>query len=461
VSGKVVKRLPIKNNGSAIFAEIYGAYSLSLHRRLKAMSKNSKKPSLRQSLPATTLDEIIQDIDFSVPFGALPDASPEGSEGAGKANGQALISCPFQIVNYGLDTLHISYDVELQNPELLKKLKKVKDSIQRSDEVERTFEILDNGANHFKWNLQRTGSKLYPFVLRTGDLILCMSTRKVGSKIPNMALHVGSLSCAQDLRSTLNTFKFWLSCVGVEIAKESVSRVDICSDIIHDIKKGRLEKVTQYITQARDTHLFYSHRKFTGIQWGSGDIVARIYDKQLQMKQQQQIEKMKFFNHLWETEETTPVTRVEFQIRRKALTEMIGDKDTTVDDVISRMGDIWVYCTTKWIRHSSKYVDVKNNNQKQAPISFFWESIQNAYEYQTKKISRNRKQKHINIPALRRQAIGVLTSVLAGLGVKADCFFEVVDTLQEIVASDLSDYMALPDFAHKYNARLTRSVVSF
>jgi hypothetical protein len=374
--------------------------------------------------------------------------------------GQTPITCPAQVANAGYDTFHISLDLHGFTHDFFEDLKTKKLNLQSSDTQEAVFEFLDNGSKCFQWNLQRTGIKLYPYVFRTGDLILGLSVRQPGSSIPNACLKIGSLSCHQDVAKLFKDFKWWLCNIGVTVLDHKVSRADICSDIKVDIKKQHLDKITRFITRARDSDVRYSSRKLSGVNFGSGDIMCRIYDKPLEMNQKSAAEKIMFFNDLWGTNLGESVTRVEFQLRRKSIVQFFKGK-TTLDVFLNRAGDLWQYLTKEWLRHCDRYVDRDHKHQSRSTLSSFWSIVQQAFALKKKKLTRKRDQKHINIPALRKQAIGIYTTILAGLGHVAEDFFDVIRTASDILAEDLNTVMREPGFDKAYRVKINRAVVSF
>ena len=85
-------------------------------------------------------------------------------------------------------------------------------------------------------------------------------------------------------------------------------------------------------------------RHYETFQLGKNNLV-RIYDKCRELKARPQ--KM-WETHLWgEHKDCKTVTRVEFQLRR----EMLKQLDiNTLDDLQSRIGEIWAYLTQMWFR---------------------------------------------------------------------------------------------------------------
>lgn len=85
-------------------------------------------------------------------------------------------------------------------------------------------------------------------------------------------------------------------------------------------------------------------RHYETFQLGKNNLV-RIYDKYRELKARPQ--KM-WETHLWgEHKDCKTVTRVEFQLRRELLKQL---GINTLDDLQSRIGEIWAYLTQMWFR---------------------------------------------------------------------------------------------------------------
>jgi hypothetical protein len=420
------------------------------------MPKNTSKNPLSQFSVS-----VFPSVSTLLPCSGLPVEACQGLPGCPEPQGgREPVSPPPQIVNFGIDTLDVTFDTECTNGNMWTRLKEAKSNLRSSDEQEIAFKFLENGSDCMTWNLQRSGSKWHEYVLVTGDIRLGLSPRKQGSAIPNMALHVGSMSCQKGLKETIQTFKFWLPLIGIRIIEEKVSRVDPAVDVKHDIRTGEIDQIDNYISRARKQNLFHTDRKFNAIVIGSGDIQCRMYDKPLEMSVKGDAEKYVFFHDLWQVPIGTPITRVEFQLRRTPIKEFFTE-NTRIDTILDRLSDLWQYLVNDWLRHSCDPVDRENNNQSRAKNSDFWNYVVAAGRDIKEALARNRKQIHVNIPALRRQVTGIMTTILAALGHPAECFFEIIDTIQKIVAEDIGEAMAEPGFMKKYVTKQTRAIVSF
>jgi hypothetical protein len=85
-----------------------------------------------------------------------------------------------------------------------------------------------------------------------------------------------------------------------------------------------------------------SGRRLSGLTFGRGDVVARIYDKTLELRSRGQTWPMAVWTNL---DVEAPVWRIEFQYRRRALTTF-GLR--TLASVLSARQDLWEY-GTRWL----------------------------------------------------------------------------------------------------------------
>jgi len=383
--------------------------------------------------------------------------SGRGAAGAGaQSGGQAPISCPLALVNAAVDTLSLTIKGEISE-RLLASLKEKKASLQETTSDCQYVEFGETTI--FSWNLQRTGVKLYPYVLKTGDVSFYLSSRKSNSSLPSLQLNIGSLSCQDNLPELLSSFHRWCKYHQIIIKEEMVSRIDLCADIASPISDHQLWNQAKMITRAEKTAIYYSNRKLSGVQVGAGDIVLRMYDKILELSDKQATHKTEFFQKIWGG--VSCLTRVEFQLRRPAVKSLCPGV-TDFKTVAGKIPNIWKYLTHKWFRQSAKSVDRLNRNQGRSTTSKFWLVVQSAFDSFTfPPAARNKKKKHININALIEQAAGVMLTVCAAVGHVEDDVFGIMATISETLQSRVFDLMNLPGFAHDFNARAAYALVTF
>lgn len=372
--------------------------------------------------------------------GFLPASPGESFEG-----GQTPISCPPQIVenppvlSLGIDSLVLNVRLKLP-PRLLEELKNKKELVQKTSEE---CESVQFGATDlFTWSILRHGAKFYPYILKTGDVILYVSEREHDNPNPPCQLHIGSMSCNDGIDSLLASLKMWLSYYGAEWVTEQVSRIDCYVDIETSMKDSGIENRDHHITRAKKCSVHYDGYKTTGIQVGKSDIVFRAYDKKLELEQKGSTEKQMFFIGKW-GKDPEHVTRAEFQLRRPAVKELIPG-NTSWNEVKAALPGVWAYLTT-WFRHTTEPLSAQreNNNQHLAESSAFWKVVESTLEQwrtmfgEILKTIRNRTKRHADIGPLLDQAAGCMISVAAALGIQPELFaiLGTVDKLKDFIAT--------------------------
>ncbi len=248
----------------------------------------------------------------------------------------------------------------------------------------------------------------YRWHLKSGDIHLFFSIRNPTGDTPNVFVEIGSMPCwSPGHQEVVEAIIDQLQEVGGSILKIRVSRVDLCADCIGlPFLKTGLHKRKLWIKQARNFGLRGSGINYNSMDIGLGGRIAfRSYDKRNELKNNPA--KESFFNEIWELDdEKTPVTRVEFEIKKKALKEF---KIETYKDLLEKLPGLWDYLTNKWFRLAEK--PVNRTHQQEAKISSFWKIIQKVkWSGIKQKLKRIRKPRR-SIDMLLDQAAGIALSV--------------------------------------------------
>lgn len=369
---------------------------------------------------------------------------------------------PFR-VSRGLDFLKVSFWLEW-NPQVgsfLEILEFMKKQVQDT-EKDCIPVFKENG---FDWNLYRTGTSKYTFRLKSGDITLLFNRRKASGEIPNCRLEVGSLSCwSPGFFSIYERVKTFLACYGGKVAKERVSEVHLAADFIGtDIKTVDLCDQSKWIIRAHDFNphdkipLYrddqepesdgldfnphFTHRRFTGVDMGKGNLMLRIYDKVTELKRSRATHKQQIFSEIWGFKkfDEQAVTRVEYQVRRPKLREFAKDEEKQIDtvaDLLEALRSLWHYLTMEWTRHTASPVN-RNHNQSKAKVSEFWQKVQAVVWSGVFGYIRNHPVKHKDVVMLRKQARGCLMSVCSSLEVEPDDIDKIVHLCKELIEEDL------------------------
>lgn len=372
--------------------------------------------------------------------------------------GVTLISSPSQVANFGIDTIEIGFHVAFDHPEkIFPALAEQKSWLQSGSGNEIHFKF--GKTDLFSWNLQRTGTKQYPYMMCTADISLGLTPQLHTGNKPNVFLKIGSMSCQEGLEDTIRRFKNWLHYIGGTIFEEKISRIDIATDIKEHIENTSIEDYHRHICRSRFCDPHIDDRKLAGITIGRGAILLRVYDKIREMESKQAHEKQSFFAYLWGGEQKQ-ITRAEFQLRRKPIKEMFPE-DSRSETVIKALPKIWRYLTEEWFRHADGYVDRENKHQSRSEVSNFWEIVQKSAGFSRTSIKRTKKQIHIDIPALKKMVRGCMVAIAAGLGHVYDDFFGIMSTCRDVLENEIASHMETAEYRKKFALKQAAAYVTF
>lgn len=382
-----------------------------------------------------------------------------------------------------IDTLDLNlyFDLSTLKEGLFKELKDLKNELQMGNNSYGDFQ--PNKKNRFfSFSLSRTGIKFFPYLLNCGDVTLALSSRCVNdSSMPSARLHIGSLSSQDDVLRVIREITGWLSLFGVKVVKDTVSRVDVCCDMLQDIKDESLLLYDdeRFVTCSRWFGFFKECKKVTGVQFGKGDVVLRMYDKIVELNKSSHKEHKKtFFYNMWLgildtskhyskemmknsliNDELT-VTRVEFQLRKKFLDDFLTHG--SFSDFLNNINDIWVYLTRDWIRHSANEIDRENRHQDRVEISAFWEAVSSALWVHAGKTRVKKRHLYKSEKGLREQLQGLLVTLCAGKGYESLNFFGMIGEVQKIAREEILLAMKnVDDFTHRFNVKQNSFILSF
>ncbi len=353
---------------------------------------------------------------------------------------------------------------------LFKNLQIKKDYLQStSTETETLFEF-GRGSKYFNFNIQRNGVKFYPYILKAGDVTLLLSSRDSESSIPSARLQIGSISCQNGTREIFDTIKKWLHLYGLKLVRNSVSRVDVCHDFMVNLKDRRLKLYNDdyIVSKARKSSLHRENRKISGVQYGRGDIVLRIYDKLQELKGSHNLHKLHFFMEKWgkelekrkENKSLSHVTRVEFQLRGDVLKEFF--KHGTYNEMIKNIYKIWKYLTNDWFRHCSHEIDRDNRHQDKSRLSYFWQTVQKINNIKEKIIRTKRDIKYKSLKGLRDQMKGLFVTICAGMGHQPDDLFGMMCTANTLVKEEIESlYDNYEEFKRDFQIRQNKYQLTF
>lgn len=161
-----------------------------------------------------------------------------------------------------------------------------------------------------------------------------------------------------------------------EVSATTIARCDLTLDVcgpMPTLSPDLREVVTRARSRSeRGVLEFERNSSSAGVEtyrFGKNDLLGRIYDKRKEALRSNK----DWFKVLWASQgwgEDEPVTRVEFQGRRKFLRKY---QVNTVEDLDAQMGDVWKYLVERWLTIR----DVADDGHRHRwPMSDFWRCVQ-------------------------------------------------------------------------------------
>lgn len=265
----------------------------------------------------------------------------------------------------GIDSMYISFTGNLKKGlnELLCEKKTLAQSDDEKKQALATMEIEDH---HFE--VSDKGSRYYSYIL-TDNWYQIKITASKRQKIPTIYVQIKSelLNCLGHeyamckLREIVNKLL-------VSREKETISRSDIFVDFVTNTDIERIDK-RSFVTKTRKIDKHWDGG-FTRWSLGLGGIIStRLYDKTVEIKKS----KKDYLREIWGKsgcDALQEVWRVEFQLEREFLGQM---SVKTYSDLLSKVNDIWRYCTCDWLRLA---IDDDTQNRTRWKTDPLWEMIQ-------------------------------------------------------------------------------------
>jgi hypothetical protein len=332
----------------------------------------------------------------------------------------------YQILSSGIDTLNLAIYVEwLIN--IFGYLDELKEKAKNSDhEVEGIFKLEDS-SKEWKFNIKPFGGKGYSWILSSNDYTLKIGDWSDVRSRPSLMVEIRSETL---LRMGAENAVLWIleliAGIGTKIISVKPSRGDLYLDILVPADMWS-DKIMDYaVTKAREYDIHKKSCTFTGVTIGRGKIIARIYDKGLEVLTKSK--KLYMFN-IWGFDQIPPgmiVIRIEFQLRREAIKSLQIDQ---VIDLFELENNVWVYLTN-WL----KFQDRPGEHHTQRTTLDWWKKVQDGYKGCQEATPAIRIEAvRIDKRRLALQSLGLLTSLHAAVleenGADENHQVELVDSI--------------------------------
>ena len=243
---------------------------------------------------------------------------------------------------YGIDSLYLSFQGELSEEGSIR-LETARESAR--SELDREKAVAQISILDHQFTAGPSGGKLFRH--RLSDHAYWIQIKSQHAR--NRPLAVGQIAShyltGAGVESAANELRLILSSLGEVEPGASVTRLDLFVDFVSPFALDSWPDEA-WVTRARFQDRHRVDSRFTGWSIGRGAIMARLYDKTIQIKTSGQ----NYLEDLWRAkgwDGVSPVYRLEFQFRNEILRQLDSHR---YPEVLERLGGLWVYATQKWLR---------------------------------------------------------------------------------------------------------------
>ena len=258
------------------------------------------------------------------------------NRGPPKNRDEALTSS-VRVLAAGIDSLYVSFKGEV-DAAWLDAVALLKGRAQETGQPQVFLPVDDRKAL-----VQPSGWGSYRYWLRCGDFDVFLgrgqSMPAAYARIASEFIHeVGPIRALADLKS-------FVGALLDQVDETICSRVDIYADFQGWVPVS--EDYHRFVTRSRrnTSHIAVHHdgRRFTGFTFGRDAMVARLYDKSLEIAHSGK----RWMHEVWGAgfDTSAPVWRLEFQLRREVLAEC---SLTSPEDVLALRPNLWAYAM-QWL----------------------------------------------------------------------------------------------------------------
>lgn len=316
---------------------------------------------------------------------------------------------PEHIKANGIDTLTFSVTGEWKSIEWFSYFASLKKEAQETSlEVPGTIRT-DNLPEGWSFRMKPSGTDGYEWLLNSNDYTLRIGKWATATTKPNVIVEIRAETLwrlgTEEACSMILTM---LSDMGIDIAVAKPSRVDLCLDILLPESLWKRELIDYVVTRADERNTYMTKKNsISGFIFGKKHLMARLYDKPLEIKKKSQ----KYWMYdIWGIDEIPRhkvMVRVEYEIKRAILRQM---RIKTMAELFEKQASLWVYCTKKWL----KFQDNPGSYRMKRNDMEWWKVIQNGYEKAQGATPAIRERiLKLDIDQLSRQAYGLLLSIAA------------------------------------------------
>ncbi|PLY16769.1 MAG: hypothetical protein C0631_02695 [Sedimenticola sp.] len=388
----------------------------------------------------------------SLPSGGQTTISPPAKVKLGKTETRPLAS--------GIDSLNLAIDVHWSNTDFFTHLRTAKDQAKKL-RADFSIEIpIDGDAEPCPFAVKPHGHDGYEWMLTNREMTLSVGNWQVPQSRPSLFVesrsealwHLGAEKAIEKIKNLI------LANGGTKVEIKP-SRVDLCVDALLPDPIWTPDLKVYASTRATNIGAYDTHRKLNGIAIGQGALLARLYDKPLEIRQKSK----KFWMYdIWDIKdvpEGMKIIRIEFQLRREKIKEL-GIND--ISELLMHIDNIWGYCTQKWLR----FEDNPGKHHTQRKTFDWWVAIQNGFLgiQQPEPLIRS-KALNFDLDQNIAQALGHTCSIIATLQARLELDSEVpaeiedgLQVLQRLVKRSEESVSEFAESVNKKRVKVYRSI---
>lgn len=317
----------------------------------------------------------------------------------------------FQPLRWGIDSLYLSFTGELQPEQesALERLKKLAQSDRLDQQALAQIPLCDH-----VFEVKDKASGMFAFILEDNCFRIQLSRAKA-TKLPMAYVKVSSEYLTHQTPAfILDDLREVLEQLGTIDYMPNVSRIDLFVDFASTEDMESWDR-NAWVTRSNSVNQYSVGGLFSGWAIGlGGDMVARLYDKVLEIVTSHKTYLISLWKAVGWTGETR-VWRMEFQFNREMLRQL-GIK--TYSDAESNLSGLWAYATGEWLRLTIS-TDADSNRSRWA-IHPLWGYI-SSIDFETTGGTLSREFSAKRVPSDQRlfdHAFSVLTSFMAREGIR-------------------------------------------
>ncbi len=317
-----------------------------------------------------------------------------------------------RVLSSGIDTLYLTLNVDWSNSSFLFDLASLKSDAIEADKAipgqieDWLFLVQPYGRRGYEWLLESS-----EYSLRIGNWDSPKESK------PSVIIEIRSEPLWRlGPRSSVDRILALIAAASnsdlgkANIQDVKVSRSDLCVDVLTPESLWKYELLENVVCRAKSIRPYFRNGqliKLDGFKVGNGNLVARLYDKQQEIK----VKSKKFWMYdIWNLTaipEGWTVIRVEFQLLREAIKDLGLN---TPEDLFRLVVNLWAYCTQDWLKLQDRpgtHHTQRKNLEWWSVVQGGFNKVQDAFPLIRYKAIKT-KQEH-----LIRQTYGLMTSLTA------------------------------------------------